>query len=263
MTGFLIDLDGTMYSGTRPLEHAAEFIETLQKRNIPYLFVTNNSSRRPEEVAEHLQRITRIQASHEDVYTSSQTAARFIADQNQGKRVYMIGERGLELALKEAGLELIKEGDGDIPDFVVSGIDREFTYSKLETAVGYILSGARYILTNPDHLLPNERGYSPGAGSLGGAIRTATQTEPVIIGKPSPIIMEYAIEKMGLPAKDIWVVGDNLRTDICGGAAAGCRTALVRTGVAATHDIDAAVHQLGIKPDQICDHLMELTRLLP
>jgi 4-nitrophenyl phosphatase len=258
----LIDLDGTMYAGTQPVDHAAEFVSLLQEKGLPYLFVTNNSSRCPEEVAEHLRRITGIAAYAEDVFTSSQAAARYIADRQAGRRVFMIGEAGLEEALREAGLDPYKEDDGSRPDFVVSGIDRQFTYAKLETAVRCILAGVPYILTNPDHLLPTERGLTPGAGSLAGAIRTAAQAEPVVIGKPSPIIMRYAIEKLNLPANDIWVVGDNLRTDIGGGAAAGCRTALVRTGVAAGINVAEESKALGIRPDLVCNHLMELPGLV-
>jgi 4-nitrophenyl phosphatase len=258
MPGFLIDLDGTMYAGNEPIEHAAAFIRHLRAAEHPYLFVTNNSSRTPEEVAAHLREIAAVEAGPEDVMTSSQAAARYIADLNEGRRVWFIGENGLETALREAGMIIT----ADEPDYVVQGIDRSFTYEKLAAAVGMIRAGAKYILTNPDHLLPSGGGLMPGAGSIAAAIRTASMSEPVIIGKPSPVIMDQAAERLGLAAQDIWVVGDNLRTDISGGMAAGCRTALVLTGLVTEHNAEQQIAETGIRPDLVCRHLMELPERL-
>ncbi|WNQ12757.1 TIGR01457 family HAD-type hydrolase [Paenibacillus aurantius] len=258
MPGFLIDLDGTMYAGTQPIEHAKEFIGELRRRSLPFLFVTNNSSRVPAEVAAHLRDIAGVEAREEEIFTSSQAAARYVADRKPGARVAFIGEAGLEQALAGAGLQLTEEA----PDYVVQGIDRAFSYAKLEAALRHLLNGASYVQTNPDLLLPTERGLTPGAGALGASLAAAAGVEPVVIGKPSPVIMRYAIERLGLAADDIWVVGDNLRTDIGGGAAAGCRTALVLTGVATPANYRGQIETLGIRPDVTALHLEELLRLL-
>ncbi|MNC65751.1 putative hydrolase YutF [compost metagenome] len=119
-----------------------------------------------------------------------------------------------------------------------------------------------YIQTNPDHLLPKENGPIPGSGAIGAAIRTAAETEPVVIGKPSSIISRYGIELLGLPPEDIWMVGDNLRTDIAAGAAAGTRTALVLTGLAGPHNYEALIESTGIRPDVSVHHLMDFYRWL-
>jgi 4-nitrophenyl phosphatase len=258
MPGFLIDLDGTMYAGTSQIPHAASFIKALEERGWPYLYVTNNSSRTPEQVAAHIRDIVGIDADAEDVLSSAQAAASYIAERQEGSRVFAIGEAGLRQALTEVGLKLVERD----PDFVVQGIDREFTYAKLEAAVRHIAAGAGFVMTNPDHLLPGAHGLSPGAGSLGAAIRMATQIEPVVIGKPSPIIMRYAVERLGLHAADIWAVGDNLRTDIGGGIAAGCRTALVLTGVATSANVDAQIAETGFRPELVCRDLAELLERL-
>lgn len=258
MPGFIIDLDGTMYAGKEPIALADEFIRTLRKNGWPYLFLTNNSSKHPGEVARHLTAITGIEASGEDVLTSAMAAARYIVEQNRGKRVMCIGEAGLRQALTEAGLTLTEEA----PDYVVQGIDREFTYDKLAQAVRLILGGAAFVQTNPDHLLPTELGPIPGAGSIAAAIATASRTEPVIIGKPSRIIMDYAIERIGLPREQVWVIGDNIRTDIRGGAEAGCRTALTLTGIASADNYEAHIRESGIIPDAVCRNLMELLKQL-
>lgn len=258
MPGFIIDLDGTMYAGKDPVPEADLFIRSIRERGWPFLYLTNNSSTPPEHVADKLQSITGIDTDAGHVLTSAMAAARYIREDNRGTRVFPVGEAGLRLALEEAGFTLTHAG----PDYVVQGIDREFTYAKLEEAVRHIRAGAAYIQTNPDHLLPMEGRLIPGAGSIAASIKTASEAEPVLIGKPSPIIMRYAIDQIGLPQDEIWVIGDNLRTDIGGGVAAGCRTALSLTGLATPGNYEDQIRTIGIRPDLACTSLMELYRLL-
>lgn len=254
MPGFIIDLDGTMYAGTKPIPYTGEFIASIRRQGWPYLFLTNNSTVHPHEVAERLENLTGISTSGGDVLTSGMAAARFIVEQNKGNRVYCVGEKALRETLEAAGLALT----ADKPDYVVQGIDRDFTYSKLVKAVSSIREGALYIQTNPDHLLPMENGPIPGSGAIGAAIAAASETQPVVIGKPSSVIMRYGILHMGLPEQDIWVVGDNIRTDIGAGAATGCRTALVLTGLATPDNYRTLIRETGIEPDFCPAHLMEL-----
>jgi 4-nitrophenyl phosphatase len=263
MLGFLLDLDGTLYHGDKPIPYAADFIGWLKAQGYPYLYVTNNSSRTPEQVADHLRKVG-IEAEPNEVLTSSQAAALYIQERQAGAaaRVYAIGEKGLRQALQEAGYTLVSEEDRDTPDFVVQGIDREFSYGKLAAAVRHIRSGAASVLTNPDHLLPWNNELQPGAGSIAAAIERSSQAEPVVIGKPSPIIMNYAIAKLGLPREQIWVVGDNLLTDIQGGIAAGCRTALVLSGLVSRDTLQEQQRLTGVQPELVSGHLMELAGML-
>lgn len=251
---FLIDLDGTMYAGRSVIPHAAEFAAALRRRSLPFLFVTNNSSRTPEAVAEHLTHLG-IPASAADVVTSSQCAARYVVSRGKGRRVYAIGEDGLWSALREAGLELVEEE----PDFVVQGIDRDFSYRKLETAVRFIAAGAEYVLTNPDRLLPTDGRLAPGAGAISASIQAALQIEPVVIGKPFKPIMAYALERLGAAA-EVWAVGDNPATDIGAGKAADLRTALVLTGIATPDNAERLLSAVPPerRPDLVCANLAEL-----
>ncbi len=263
MHGFILDLDGTIYSGQRPIPHAAAFVQTLQERGWPYVFATNNSSRTPEQVVEHLRHVTGIPAETHQVLSTAQAAARYVSELNVGKSVYMIGETGLRQALMGAGFQLVDEEDCiSNVDFVIQGIDRSFHYNKLATAVRYIQSGATFVLTNPDHLLPADGEFYPGAGSIGASIQAASGQIPIIIGKPSPIMMRYAADRIGLPHNHIWAVGDNIRTDIGGGAAAGCRTALVLTGLATRDNLQSQIEAAGIIPDLVSDNLTELLQRL-
>jgi 4-nitrophenyl phosphatase len=262
MIGFLIDLDGTLYAGHNPIPHAFEFITLLQQKKLPFLLLTNNSSRLPEEVATHLLEVSGIQVTAADIFTSAQAAARYIADQQKHASVYCVGEKGLFHALQAAELQIVEPSDSLNPDFVVQGIDRQFTYQKLEKAVQYIAAGAAFINTNPDHLLPSGDQPHPGAGSIAASITTASQIDPIIIGKPSSIIMNYAIEMIGLPSADIWVVGDNIRTDIGGGKLVGCRTALVLTGLATLENVQQQIDATHIQPDLISADLKSLIAAL-
>ncbi|MGR3765601.1 TIGR01457 family HAD-type hydrolase [Rossellomorea sp. NS-SX7] len=224
--GYLIDLDGTMYRGKEVIKEAGDFIRRLQEKGLPYLFVTNNSSRRPEQVAEKLQTFG-ISAEKEQVFTTSMATAQFIADKKPGSTAYVIGEEGIRSALEEKGITLKDEN----PDFVVVGIDRGINYEKLALACLGVRNGATFISTNGDIAIPTERGLLPGNGSLTSVVTVSTQTQPIFIGKPESIIMEQALEVLGTAKEDTLMVGDNYDTDIKAGMNAGLDTLLVHTGV--------------------------------
>ncbi|WP_322922096.1 TIGR01457 family HAD-type hydrolase [Paenibacillus campi] len=251
--GLLIDLDGTLYHGNRVIPGAADWIKRLQQAGTPYLFVTNNSSRTPEGVAAHMRELG-IDATAEQVCTSALAAAAYIAKQKPGATVHVIGEPGLLSAVTDAGLSV----SANKPDYVLQGIDRSFTYDKLTIALRLISEGAIFVLTNPDLQLPSHDGLLPGAGTLGAAISAATAVEPIVIGKPSSILMEYALEQIGLPAEDTIVIGDNMLTDIAAGVAAGCQTILVMTGVTTEHNLSQHEARTGVRADRLCRTLDEI-----
>ncbi|WP_085505730.1 TIGR01457 family HAD-type hydrolase [Thalassobacillus devorans] len=235
---YLIDLDGTMYRGTERIEAASDFIKKLNEKKLPHLFVTNNSSRRPEQVADKLNHMD-IPAAKEQVYTTSMATAQYIKDQHPGAKVYAIGEEGLLTALKESGLELVDEG----ADFVVIGIDRGITYEKLASACLNVRNGAVFLSTNGDVAIPTERGMLPGNGSLTSVITVSTGVEPKFIGKPEPIIMEQAMQTLGYDKKEVLMVGDNYHTDIKAGMNASLDTLMVFTGVTSKEDLEAYEEQ--------------------
>lgn len=255
--GLLIDLDGTLYHGRQRIEGADLLIKRLRSLQTPYLFVTNNSSRTPDQVAAHLMEMG-IPASPEEVCTSSLAAAKYIAEESPGAKVAMLGEEGLRDALLSAGLSIVE----DHPEYVVQGIDRAFHYDKLTHAVRWIQEGAVSILTNPDLLLPSDGGLMPGAGSLGAAIEAASGVKPTIIGKPSSILMKFASDRLGLAPEETYVIGDNMRTDIAAGVHAGCKTVLVMTGITTKLNMEAHMRETGITPDFVCQDLNEVIDLI-
>lgn len=248
--GYIIDLDGTLYRGNERLPYAAEFITALRQSGAPHVLMTNNSMRTPQEVAAHLNRLG-IPAGPEDVLTSAQATVRYLDSLGGRRNVYCIGEGGLTAALEEAGYTLTDRG----ADCVVVGLNRAFDYAMLKTAMELILAGARFVLTNPDVRLPTEGGFLPGAGSLGKAIETASGASPVVIGKPSAIITGFALDMIGLPPSDVWMVGDNMRTDMQAGKNASCRTALLLTGITDAASLPALAEETGITCDFVGEHL--------
>ncbi|MGN7760181.1 TIGR01457 family HAD-type hydrolase [Paenibacillus sp. 22594] len=251
--GLLIDLDGTLYHGGRMIPGADLLISSLRKAGIPYLFVTNNSSRTPASVAAHLRGMG-IEAEPHEVCTSSLAAARYIAGESPGATVAILGEDGLIEACREAGLALVTEA----PEYVVQGIDRSFTYDTLARASRWIREGAKFVLTNPDLMLPSDDGVMPGAGTLGAAIEAASGFSPVVIGKPEAHLITYATSLLGIDPGEAVVIGDNMRTDISAGARAGCQTILVLTGLTTRDNLEDYQRLTGVNPDEICADLAEL-----
>ena len=224
--GYLLDLDGTVYRGNEVIEEAKQFVAELQKRDVPYLFVTNNSSRTPEQFAEKLMAMG-VYAEPHSVFTSSQATAKYIQKNKLGKTVYMIGEIGLKTALENEGLKLVE----DEAELVVMGIDRQINYEKFMSACLQVRSGATFIATNGDRALPSERGFLPGNGAFVSVVSTSTGVTPTFIGKPEATMLEEAMKLLGTTKDNTLMIGDNYDTDILAGINSGIDTLLVYSGV--------------------------------
>lgn len=233
--GYLIDLDGTIYQGTQQIPAAKRFVERLQSNNIPFLFVTNNSTKSPEYVVDNLKNNHDIQVNESNVYTSSQATADYLSEYNKlsNPTVYIIGESGLKN-------EILKQGFifNDInPDYVIVGLDTDLTYNKLKKATLAIRNGAKFIGTNPDSNVPSEQGMIPGAGSLIQLIEYATNVSPIIIGKPEPTVLNNALIKLGTDRDLTLVVGDNYHTDIQAAINSKMDSLLVYTGLSKREEV--------------------------
>lgn len=224
--GYLIDLDGTIYLGNEVIPSGKRFIERLQTAAIPFLFVTNNTTKTPETVADRLKQEFDIHVPATSIYTASLATIDFMKAQDKGNQVYVIGEAGLTELILQAGFEWNEEA----PDYVVVGLDTAITYEKFAIAALAIRQGAQFIGTNPDKSIPTERGLLPGAGSFIALLETATQSKAVMIGKPNAIIMNEALKRMGLEKKAVLMVGDNYETDIQSGLQNGIDSLLVLSG---------------------------------
>ena len=190
-----------------------------------------------------------VETPIETIYTATLATVDYLNDKNLGKKVYVIGDVGLKQAIAEAGYV----EDTDNPDYVVVGLDWEVDYEKLSIATLAIQKGAHFVGTNPDLNIPTERGLMPGAGSIITLIEVATRVKPVYIGKPNAIIMEKAVEHLGLPRQEVIMVGDNYLTDIRAGIDNGIPTLLVTTGFTKPEEVPG----LPIQPDYVLSSLAE------
>lgn len=249
---YLIDLDGTIYSGEDKIDYAKEFIDYLNNNNIDYLFLTNNSTKKPIEVVEKLKKFY-INTTPEHVFTSSEATKSYLMEKCY-KKVYIIGEKGLKDVICENNK--IENINSIFVDAVVVGLDRKLTYEKLEIACKAILNGAELVGTNPDTLLPTENGFSPSNGGQIKYLEYATSKKATVIGKPNSIIMQEAIKKFNYDKKDIVMVGDNYNTDIMSGINIDIDTIHVQTGVTTIEDLK----NKDIQPTYTIEDLSKITK---
>lgn len=247
--GYLIDLDGTIYKGKERIPAGERFIQRLQEQEIPYLLVTNNTTRTPQMVQDMLAQQFNIQTHLETIYTATMATVDYMKDMNRGQTAYVIGETGLKSAISEAGYIEDKEN----PAYVVVGLDSQVTYDMLATATLAIAKGALFIGTNPDLNIPTERGLMPGAGSLVALLEAATRVKPVFIGKPNAIIMNKALDILQVKRSEAIMVGDNYLTDIMAGIQNDIASLLVTTGFTKAEEVP----NLPIQPDYVVASLDE------
>ncbi|HEP1960729.1 TPA: TIGR01457 family HAD-type hydrolase [Streptococcus pyogenes] len=247
--GYLIDLDGTIYQGKNRIPAGERFIKRLQEKGIPYLLVTNNTTRTPEMVQSMLAKQFNVETGIETIYTATMATVDYMNDMNRGKTAYVIGETGLKSAIAAAGY--VEELEN--PAYVVVGLDSQVTYEMLAIATLAIQKGALFIGTNPDLNIPTERGLMPGAGALNALLEAATRVKPVFIGKPNAIIMNKSLEVLGIQRSEAVMVGDNYLTDIMAGIQNDIVTILVTTGFTRPDEVPT----LPIQPDHVLSSLDE------
>jgi HAD superfamily hydrolase (TIGR01457 family) len=245
----LFDLDGVVYRGDAPVAHAPETLDALRRAGCRLVFLTNNSSRTPEQVAAKLERVG-VDASPSEVVTSALATADLLAERGGGT-AFVVGRDGVRRALEAAGLRIL-DGEPDRVDHVVIGLDVEATYAKLRTACVLVQRGAHLVATNADPSFPAERALWPGAGALLAVVTATTGAMAEIVGKPHPPLFEAARKRAG--ASTPLVVGDRLDTDIAGAEALGWDSLLVLTGVSTRQDLTAS----SARPTYVAEDLRAL-----
>jgi glycerol-1-phosphatase len=246
---FLFDLDGVLYRAGEPVPGAAEAVARLRAGGKGLAFVTNNSSRTPEEVATRLRRAG-VEAAPEEVETSALSTADVLAERRV-REAFVVGEGGLRTALAARGIALL-DGDPETAEAVVVGWDRGADYAKLKTASLLVQRGAAFLATNADASYPAPDGLWPGAGALLAAIETTTGVRAEVIGKPHAPIFRAALARAG--GGRPLVIGDRLDTDIAGAERLGWASFLVLSGISGRADLDGSPY----RPDFVGDDLGSL-----
>ena len=261
--GVVFDLDGTIYLGEHALPGSVITVATLRRRGKRVCFVSNKPL---EPRAAYAAKLTRlgIPAEEEDVITAAHVLGRHLAVQWPALAYYLVGEENLRRELRAHGLHIVEElTDQDAKtvidpqgiDAVIVAFDRTLAYRKPNTAYQALRRGARFFAPNADKTCPLPGGDIPDAGATLAALEQLTgRTVELVAGKPSPLILAYATELLGLPPARCLMVGDRLETDIRMGQAAGMQTAVVLTGVATRAEAEA----MAPPPSYIFDRLDEL-----
>lgn len=254
----LVDLDGVVYKGHEPVEHAPENLVRARSGGMGLVFVTNNASREPEAVADQLTSLG-VPTSSAEVFTAAQAGAALLGTRlAPGARVLAVGGAGLRTAVRAAGFVPVESAD-DAPDAVIQGFAPELGWSDLAEAAYAVAAGAWFVATNLDLSLPTARGYAPGNGALVGAVRAATGVVPVAAGKPEPEMYRLAVARAG--ASNPLVVGDRLDTDLAGARAGRMPGLHVLTGVSSARD--AVLAAPGERPEFVGADLRALHEAHP
>lgn len=226
---FLFDMDGTLYLGDRVFPFTLDLLNTLKSTGRTYLFLTNNSSKSVEDYVKKLEKLG-IPANEEEFMTSSQATAYYLHKHHEGKKLYVCGTESLKAELRKEGFAVT--ADVEETECIVMGFDTELTFQKLRDVCYLLLTQPEipYIATNPDYVCPTEFGSVPDCGSVCDMIFNAAKKRPVVIGKPSPLMPQLAMEKLGISREETCVVGDRIYTDVKSGLNAGVTGILVLSG---------------------------------
>lgn len=242
--GFICDMDGVLYHGSKLLPGALEFIRWLQENGKKYLFLTNNSGMTPLELHQKLKRMG-ADVPKEHFYTSALATAEFLRTQAPGSSAFVIGEAGLLNALYDAGISM-----NDVsPDYVVIGEGRNYSLESLTKAVNLVLAGAKLIGANSDVSGNIENGIAPACRALIAPVEMATGKKAYFCGKPNPLMMRTGLRLLDCHSEEAVIIGDRMDTDIIAGTESGVDTVLVLSGISTRDTVRIFAYQ----PTEIID----------
>jgi NagD protein len=257
--GFIFDLDGTVYRGDQLIPGAERVVRRLRENRRKVVFLSNKPLQTREEYASKLTRLG-IPTQPEEVINSSFVMANYLKKVAPRARLFVVGETPFVEELKRAGFHITDEPK-EI-DYVIAAFDRTFDYRKLNIAFQAIKLGAHFVATNPDRTCPVEGGEIPDCAGMIAAIQAVTEKKvEVIVGKPSPIMIQAALEVMGLMPEDCILIGDRVETDIKMGKDSRIATGIVLTGVTDEKTLEGFKHT-SIQPDFVFQSIADVENLL-
>ena len=249
VSGVMMDMDGTVYKGNKVITGAPEFIGRLKARNIPFVFLTNNSSAGREHYFKKLS-VMGFDVSPDDILTSTTATIRYILRHHHNSTVYPVGTPGFVAEIEKEGIVT----DMNDPDIVLLSFDRTITYEKINKAYNFLKNGKTFIATHPDDTCPTEDGYDIDIGPFIRMFGSMTGAEAVIIGKPSVNMIKMAADRMGVPFERTVMIGDRICTDMKMAYDAKIRSVMVLSGEAQRSDLRGS----DIRPTMIVDSVADL-----
>src|SRR3954452_21917911 len=250
---WLSDMDGVLVHEEDPIPGAAEFVDRLSRIGRPFLLLTNNSIFTPRDLKARLHR-SGIDVPEDAIWTRALATAQFLDGQRPEGTAYVIGEAGLTTALHEIGYVMTERE----PEYVVLGETRTYSFEIITTAIRLIGKGARFIATNPDVSGPSVNGPRPAPGSVAALITKATGLHPYFFGKPNPLMMRSALNRIDAHSEYTVMVGDRMDTDVIAGLEAGLRTVLVLTGSTSRDQVE----RFPYRPTRVVDSVADVIDLV-
>lgn len=232
---FLFDMDGTIYNGNVLFDGTLDLLSKIDEMGGKYVFVTNNSSCSVRDYIIKLSSMG-IPVTEENFFTSTQATIMYINSNYANKLIYCMGTSSFLEELRQNGLDVTTEVRDEVGAVVV-GFDTELNFEKIKKTCKMLKKKIPYIATNPDYVCPVEWGSVPDCGAICDMLYHATNKRPVVIGKPSPVMINYVVNKFKTDLQSTVVIGDRLYTDILSGINAGVDTVCVLTGEATIEDI--------------------------
>lgn len=255
-----LDMDGTIYKGSTLFPFTISFLNNLKEMGISYSFLTNNPSKSTTDYLKHLEKMG-IKADRDEMYTSAQATIDYIRHNHPDvKRIFILGTPSMIKEFEGAGFVSTADSADDRPDMVLVSFDMTLTYSRLCRAAWWIHEGLPYIATNPDKVCPTDQpNILVDCGSIYACLERAAGRNPdVVIGKPSPRMLEGILQSGGLQPHEIAMLGDRIYTDVKMALDAGAVGVLVLTGEATFDD----ARQADQYPDIVADSLVEFENML-
>ncbi|GMA87348.1 acid sugar phosphatase [Angustibacter aerolatus] len=250
---WLTDMDGVLVHEEHAIPGASEFLAALQSSGRRFQVLTNNSIYTPRDLQARL-RTSGIEVPEDAIWTSAMATAQFLDDQRPGGTAFVVGESGLTTALHEIGYVLTQRD----PDYVVLGETRTYSFSAITQAIRHIDAGARFVATNPDATGPSNEGSLPATGSVAALITRATGVTPYYIGKPNPLMMRTALNRIDAHSETTVMIGDRMDTDVISGLEAGLRTLLVLTGSTKREQVE----RFPYRPTRVLDSIADVVPLV-
>lgn len=256
--GLIVDLDGVVWVGAKPIPGVPEAITAIRESRTRVLFLTNDPSLSRAEQADRLS-AAGIPVTENDVLTSSAATAQYLAarDDLRDKSPFVIGSPSFHQELAQHGFDEVPARDAARAQLVVIGGHDHFDFAQLRAATRAACNGAKVFAAGRDSLVPTPDGPEPGTGAILAAVETAAGVTGTVIGKPEPLIFGIALRLLS-GCNRIAVVGDNLSSDIAGAKRSGIPAVLVLTGSSSRADISGAAYE----PDLVVDSLADLPGIL-
>ncbi len=236
--GVLLDLEGVLYEGDRPVAGAQAALDRLRAAGLRLSFLTNTTTRPRRAIAARLSAMG-FAAAADDIFTPPLAAARMLA-QAGVRRVHLAAEPAL--AEDFAAFDLVE----DEPEAVVLGdLYIGFTWERLNRLFAMLREGAELVALHRNRYCRRDGAIALDLGPFVAALEYAARVEARVVGKPAAAFFALALDHLGVAAAEALMVGDDIEADIGGAQRAGVRALQVETGKFTPAD---RAHP-GIRPD--------------